>query len=184
MHLTSPAFSHNGKIPSKYTCDGANINPELHISDVPHNAKSLALIFDDPDIPDFVREKFKVQAWDHWVVFNMPTNITTIKENSQPNGTPGKNTSAGLGYQGPCPPDREHRYFFKVYALDSMLSLKNGATKADVEKAIQGHILEKAELVGRYERVKIMPTPSTATFCAQRKSLTKKAGIRCAQPTG
>ena len=85
MKLTSPAFDHNGKIPSKYTCDGANVNPELHISDVPANAKSLVLIFDDPDIPDFVREKFKVQAWDHWVVFNMPVNTTTIKENSTDN---------------------------------------------------------------------------------------------------
>lgn len=154
MKLTSPAFAHNDKIPCEYTCDGANVNPELHISDIPADAKSLALIFDDPDIPDFVREKFKVQAWDHWVIFNMPTSMTIIKENSQPSGTPGKNTSAGLNYQGPCPPDREHRYFFKLYALDTTLPLKSGATKADVEKAMQGHILEKAELAGRYERGK------------------------------
>ncbi len=154
MELTSPAFGNNGKIPAKYTCDGANINPELHISDVPPTAKSLVLIFDDPDIPDFVRTKFGVQAWDHWVVFNMPTTTTVIKENSQLVGIPGKNTSAGLNYQGPCPPDKEHRYFFKLYALDTMLSLKQGATKADIEKAIQGHIVEKTELIGRYERVK------------------------------
>ena len=154
MKLSSPAFAHNEKIPSKYTCDGANVNPELHISGVPANAKSLALIFDDPDIPDFVREKFKVSAWDHWVVFNMPTTTTTIKENSQPSGVAGKNTSAGLGYQGPCPPDKEHRYFFKLYALDTTLPLKQGATKSDVEKAMQGHIVAQAELVGKYERVR------------------------------
>lgn len=154
MKLTSPVFAHNGKIPSKYTCDGANVSPELHISDVPTGAKSLALIFDDPDIPDFVKQKFNITVWDHWVVFNMPTSTTIIKENSQPSGIAGKNTSAGLGYQGPCPPDKEHRYFFKLYALDTTLPLKQGATKADVEKAMEGHILEKTELVGKYERVK------------------------------
>ncbi len=154
MKLTSPAFAHNGKIPSEHTCDGANVSPELHISDVPAGTKSLALICDDPDIPDFVKQKFNITVWDHWVVFDMPANTVMIKENSQPGGIPGKNTSSGLGYQGPCPPDREHRYFFKLYALDTMLELPQGAAKADVEKAMQGHVLEKVELVGRYERVK------------------------------
>jgi Raf kinase inhibitor-like YbhB/YbcL family protein len=152
MTLTSPAFSEGGKIPSKYTCEGENVNPELIINGVPHNAKSLVLIMDDPDVPETVR---KEKMYDHWVVFNIPPSTTKIPENSQPQGTPGKNTGGGLNYVGPCPPDKEHRYFFKLYALDSdLISLPKGASKKDVEQAMQGHIITKTQLMGRYEKHK------------------------------
>ena len=151
MKLTSPVFAEGGKIPSKYTCEGENINPELHISGVPAHAKALVLILDDPDVPEFVR---KDRMYDHWVVFNIPPITAKIPEDSQPQGTPGKNTSGGLNYTGPCPPDREHRYFFKLYALDCELSLPKGASKRDVENAIKGHILAQTQLMGRYEKHK------------------------------
>jgi Raf kinase inhibitor-like YbhB/YbcL family protein len=151
MKLTSPAFTEGGKIPSKYTCEGENINPELQISGIPANTKTLVLIMDDPDVPEFVR---KEKMWDHWVVFNIPTSTTKISEHSQPPGVPGKNTSGGLIYEGPCPPDREHRYFFKLYALDCELSLSKGSSKHDVENAIKGHILAQTQLMGRYEKHK------------------------------
>lgn len=150
MKLTSTAFQQGGKIPSKYTCDGQNINPPLQIADVPANAKSLALIMDDPDVPESVR---KDRMWVHWVIYNMPAAATTIAENSQPKGTAGKGTGKTLAYQGPCPPDREHRYFFKLYALDTLLSLKEGAAKEEVEKAMKGHIIAQTELMGKYERI-------------------------------
>ncbi|MBI2810782.1 MAG: YbhB/YbcL family Raf kinase inhibitor-like protein [Candidatus Melainabacteria bacterium] len=149
MNLTSPAFKEGGKIPTQYTCQGQNTNPELEISGVPSNAKSLVLILDDPDVPAFVR---KEKMWDHWVVFNIPPSTTKISASSQPPGTLGKNTSGKLAYEGPCPPDREHRYFFKLYALDVILPISKGATKADVEKAMQGHILSQAQLMGRYTK--------------------------------
>jgi Raf kinase inhibitor-like YbhB/YbcL family protein len=148
MKLTSPAFKEGGKIPSKYTCQGENINPELQISGVPSGAKSLALIMYDPDVPEFIR---KDKMWDHWVVFNIPPSTTDIPENTQPSGTPGKNTSGKLTYQGPCPPDREHRYFITLYALDTELKLPQGASKKDVENAIQGHIIAQTQLMGKYE---------------------------------
>lgn len=154
MQLTSPAFSNDGKIPSMYTCDGANRSPPLLISDVPTAAKSLVLIMDDPDIPTFVKERYNIAVWDHLVVFNIPPTVKDIPEGKNPVGTLGKNTGGKNAYAGPCPPDREHRYFFKLYALDTMLDLPEGATKADVEKAMPGHIVAKAELVGRYERTK------------------------------
>ena len=153
MKLTSPAFGHNGKIPSKYTCDGAGISPPLKISDVPANAKALVFIMDDPDIPAFVKEKFKIEMWDHWILFNIPIGTKEIQEGKSV-GTKGKGTYPHLNYGGPCPPDKEHRYFFKLYALDVKLDLPEGATKAQVEKAMQGHILAKTELVGRYERIR------------------------------
>lgn len=151
MNLTSPAFTEGGKIPTKYTCEGENINPELNISGVPKNAKTLVLIMDDPDVPEFVR---KDRMYDHWVVFNIPPNTTRIPERSQPPGTPGKNTGGGLGYTGPCPPDREHRYFFKLYAIGCELTLPKSSTKHDVENAIKGHILAQTQLMGRYEKIK------------------------------
>lgn len=150
LTLTSPAFTEGGKIPSKYTCEGQNVNPELNISGVPENAKSLVLIMDDPDVPEFVR---KDKMFDHWVVFNIPPSTTRIPENSEPKGTSGKNTEGGLSYTGPCPPDREHRYYFKLYALNcDLLSLPKGASKKDVEQAMQGHVIAKAQLMGRYEK--------------------------------
>lgn len=151
MELTSPAFKEGGKIPSKFTCEGENINPELRFGGIPQNAKALVLIIDDPDVPEFVR---KEKMWDHWVVFNIPPSTTVIPENTQPKGTAGKNTGGGLDYMGPCPPDREHRYFFKLYALDQKLDLPAGATKHEVEKAMQGHIIATSQLMGLYEKHK------------------------------
>ncbi len=151
MKLTSPAFAHGGKIPSKHTCDGPNVNPPLNISEVPAGAKSLALIMDDPDVPKHLRPD---GMWDHWVVFNIPVKTTEIQEAQEPKGVHGTGTGGNTKYFGPCPPDREHRYFFKLYALDAELALPEKSTKAQVEKAMAGHILEKTELMGRYERVK------------------------------
>ena len=154
MKIESTAFGHEGKIPSQYTCDGSNINPPLTISDVPKNTKSLVLLMDDPDIPDLVKEKFNIQVWDHWVVFNIPPNVKEIAENKTPPGEIGKNSRGVNAYGGPCPPDREHRYFFKLYALDCELSLPEGSSKAEVEKAMKNNIIAEAQLMGRYERMK------------------------------
>jgi len=144
MKLTSPAFGHNSKIPHEYTCDGDDISPELNIEDVPSNAKSLVLINDDPDAP--------VGTWDHWIVFNVKPDIKKINENEEPIGVAGKNSWGRTGYGGPCPPSGTHRYFFKIYALDTELNLQEGSTKQEIEKAMGGHIIEKAELIGLYER--------------------------------
>lgn len=149
MKLTSSAFTHEGKIPSLYTCDGKNLNPPLNISDVPPEAKSLVLIMDDPDVPKRLRAD---GIWDHWVVFNIPVTVTEIPEGKEPPGVHGVGTSGNLDYFGPCPPDREHRYFFKLYALDTQLNLPKKVTKTQVETAIQGHILAEAVLMGRYQR--------------------------------
>ncbi|MDP2703631.1 MAG: YbhB/YbcL family Raf kinase inhibitor-like protein [bacterium] len=149
MKLTSSAFLHNGKIPAEYTCDGEDISPSLAISGVPEGAKSLVLIMDDPDVPKNLRAD---GMWVHWVVFNIPPDVKEIAEGQEPQGTHGKGTSGNLQYKGPCPPDREHRYFFKLYALDAELDLKEGVTKAEVEQAMENHILDKTELVGLYER--------------------------------
>ncbi len=154
MKITSPAFQHNGLIPSKYTCDGESVNPPLLISDVPTKAKSLVLLMDDPDIPEAAKKSFNIDVWDHWVVFNIPPETTEIAEGKNPKGILGKNTRGNNTYGGPCPPDREHRYFFKLYALDTMLALKEGATRKEVETAMIGHSIAKVELVGRYERKK------------------------------
>ena len=149
MKLSSTAFKEGSKIPSLYTCEGKNINPPLDIKEVPPNAKSLVLIMDDPDVPAFIRPE---QMYDHWVVFNIPPNTHHIAENTTPPGLEGKNTSGQLGYFGPCPPDREHRYFFKLFALDTMLILKAGATKKEVETAMKNHILSECQLMGKYEK--------------------------------
>ena len=154
MNLTSQAFENNGKIPEKYTCDSDNISPPLEISDVPKNTKSLVLIMDDPDIPDFAKRKFKIEVWDHWVVFNIPQNIKKIEEGKNHEGVLGINTRGNVAYGGPCPPDKEHRYFFKLYALDKVLKLKEGSTKLQVEQAMQNHILAESVLIGRYKRKK------------------------------
>lgn len=150
MKITSPAFQHEGMIPSEYTCDGENINPALVFSDVPDNAKSLALIMEDPDVPKHLRAD---GMWNHWVVFNIPPDTKGVGKNQEPTGVEGLTTSKKLKYGGPCPPDREHRYFFKLYALDSMLDLKEGATKEQMLQAIKGHILAEAVLMGRYQRI-------------------------------
>jgi Raf kinase inhibitor-like YbhB/YbcL family protein len=142
MMLTSSAFKEGERIPSKYTCDGADCNPPLHIEGIPSNTKSLALIVDDPDAP--------VGTWVHWVVFGIPI-VTDISEKSLP-GKQGRNDFGRNNWGGPCPPSGTHRYFFKLYALDNALGLPEGSAKAALEKAMQGHILAKAELVGLYSR--------------------------------
>ncbi|HLD00771.1 MAG TPA: YbhB/YbcL family Raf kinase inhibitor-like protein [Candidatus Nanoarchaeia archaeon] len=150
MKLTSPVFENNSNIPSKYTCDGENISPPLTIADVPKSANSLVLIMDDPDIPDFVRQKFGITVWDHWVVFNIAPETKEIAEGKNPPGILGRNTRGTNCYGSPCPPDREHRYFFKMYALNTKLDLPEGATKFNVEEAMKGQIVAEAVLVGRY----------------------------------
>jgi hypothetical protein len=149
MKLQSSAFAHEGSIPSKYTCDSDNASPHLTIEDVPEGARSLVLIMDDPDVPKHIRED---GMWDHWVVFNIPPDTREIPEGQEPAGIAGLGTHGGTGYFGPCPPDREHRYFFKVYALDTMLDLPEETDKVSVEKAMTGHVLDQAVIMGRYER--------------------------------
>lgn len=149
MKLTSSAFRSGEKIPRKYTCQGTDINPPLQISDLPPKTKSLALIVDDPDVPPNVR---KDRMWVHWVVYNIDPNLSTIPEGIPSIGVMGKNTGGENRYMGPCPPDREHRYFFKLYALDKKLDLNEGASKEELLKAMEGHILGQTELMGRYEK--------------------------------
>jgi Raf kinase inhibitor-like YbhB/YbcL family protein len=145
LKITSTAFSHNGMIPAKYTCDGADMVPPLTIESVPENAKALALIVDDPDAPR--------DMWVHWVVWNIDPKTEEIAEGSVPHGAQqGMNDFRKLAYGGPCPPSGIHRYFFKLYALDTLLNLGKGATKADLEKSMKGRILAQAELIGQYRR--------------------------------
>jgi len=144
MIIKSPAFGNNQDIPSKYTCDGGDINPPLEFSDAPDNAKTLVLIMDDPDAP--------IGVWDHWIVFNIPADVKSISENEEPAGIHGIGTSGNLKYHGPCPSDGKHRYFFKLYALDAELNLPEGSAKKEVEKAMENHILDKAEIIGLYAR--------------------------------
>jgi Raf kinase inhibitor-like YbhB/YbcL family protein len=143
LTVKSPAFQPNSAIPKKYSCDGEGINPPLTIEGLPKEAKSLALIMDDPDAPG--------GTFDHWVVWNIAPSTIKIGERSVP-GTEGLNGMRKPGYTGPCPPSGTHRYFFKVYALDTQLSLGAKSTKRDLEKAMQGHILAKGELIGLYHR--------------------------------
>lgn len=149
MKLLSSAFENGQFIPKIYTCQGKNINPPLSISDVPKQAHSLVLIMEDPDVPKYVR---KDGMYDHWIIFNMKSDTKEIKENSVPKALFGKNTEGNLKYIGPCPPDREHRYFFKLFALDCLLDLPEGVSKAEIENAMKGHILEQVELIGLYEK--------------------------------
>jgi Raf kinase inhibitor-like YbhB/YbcL family protein len=142
MKITSPTFDNNAHIPAKYTCEGEDINPPFEISGIPQGAKSLALIMDDPDAP--------IGVWVHWVVFDIPL-TQRIEENSVP-GKLGMTNSGRKDYHGPCPPSGTHRYFFKLYALDTQLNLPEGISKGQLEKAIQAHTLAKAELVGLYQR--------------------------------
>ncbi len=152
MKIESQAFTQNGAIPSKYTCDGEGISPPLNFIDVPAEAKSLTLIMDDPDIPEFVKQKYEIIVWDHWMIFNISPTIQEVLEGVNPAGILGKNTRGAQGYGGPCPPDKEHRYFFKLYALDIELSLLEGSTKKEIEEAMQNHIIAQAQLIGRYNR--------------------------------
>ncbi|MFB0564554.1 MAG: YbhB/YbcL family Raf kinase inhibitor-like protein [Candidatus Aminicenantaceae bacterium] len=150
IKITSTAFEEGGIIPEKYTCDGEDISPHLTWSSVPEGAKTLALINDDPDAP--------VGAWVHWVLFNIPAFLTEIHENIPPereleNGAKqGMNGFRRIGYGGPCPPSGTHRYFFKIYALDTELNLEAGATKSQLLEAMEGHILGEGKLMGKYGR--------------------------------
>ena len=152
--LTSTAFRHSGEIPSRYTCDDEDTSPPLGWSGVPDGAKSLVLIVDDPDAPD---PKALKMTWVHWVLYNIPPTATGLPEavaaKSLPKGTlEGVNDWKRTGYGGPCPPIGRHRYFHKLYALDTVLSDMNQPTKTKVENAMQGHILSQAEIVGTYQR--------------------------------
>ncbi len=149
MKITSSEFSHGEYIPKKYTCNGDNINPTLIFENVPSNAKSLVLIVDDPDVPVVLRED---RMYDHWVLYNINPKTTEILENNVSKAVVGVNTNNEPKYQGPCPPDTIHRYFFKLYALDMLLDLEEGATKKEVELAMEGHVIEEAKLIGLYEQ--------------------------------
>jgi Raf kinase inhibitor-like YbhB/YbcL family protein len=153
MRITSTAFEHGGSIPTAYTCEGDDRSPPLAFHDVPPSAKSLALIVDDPDAPD---PKAPKRTWVHWVVCNIPPNAHNLSEGGDdfPGSTIGKNDWNRSGYGGPCPPIGRHRYFFKLYALDTLLPDLNEPTKADLESAMQGHVLAHAELMGTYQKGK------------------------------
>lgn len=146
MKLTSPAFEHGGVIPKKYGLDFENVNPPLLIDDVPDKTAALVLIMDDPDVPKVAG----VPVWDHWVVFNIPPETREICEAWSPKGVCGTGTRGELCYTGPRPPDREHRYFFKCYALRERLNLKEGSTKYEVLNAMADLILDSCELMGRF----------------------------------
>jgi hypothetical protein len=140
MKLTSPEFKNTEMIPRKFTCEGDDINPALVIEDIPEGTKSLALIIDDPD----------ARGWVHWAVYDIPI-VTRIDEDSIP-GTQAMNDFGKKDYGGPCPPSGTHRYLFKIYALDKELGLGGRVSKAALENAMKGHILDKAELIGLYKR--------------------------------
>jgi len=150
MKITSPLFEDGSVIPTKYTCDGDNVNPPLVFESVPSQTVSLVLLMDDPDVPTNLRPDGN---FDHWVVFNMPGRKIGISEDSVPGRSlVGRNSRGESKYTGPCPPDREHRYYFRLYSLDIKLDLDLTATKADVLAAMDGHINEVAELMGTYNR--------------------------------
>ena len=156
MTLTSPAFQPSGSIPTQYTCDSKGVSPPLAWSGVPAGAKSLALIVDDPDAPD---PKAPTTTWVHWVLYDVPPTATGLPEDvaatSLPPGTrDGKNGWKKAWYGRPCPPVGRHRYFFKLYALDTMLPDLNDPDKTQLEKAMHGHILAQTQLIGLYERSK------------------------------
>lgn len=152
MKISSPAFENEGMIPSKFTCDGENISPELIFENIPDSAISLALIMDDPDAPR--------GTWVHWVIFNIPVNTKRLRENFPKadkidDGTiQGLNSWPEIGYGGPCPPSGVHRYYFKLYALDKKLDLTSNATKEDLLTAMEGHIIAEAQIMGKYTKRK------------------------------
>ncbi len=145
IKISSPAFENGGKIPKQYTCDGGNVNPPLKIENALSNAKSLALVFDDIDAPG--------RSYVHWIAWNIDPGSKEIRENSVPEGAvQGVNGFKKRNYGGPCPPGRAHKYLFRIYALDTLLNLNPESTKKDLEKAMEGHILSRAQLTGLYKR--------------------------------
>lgn len=152
IKIWSTAFQDGGMIPTKYTCDDANVSPPLEWSGLPATTRSVALIADDPDAP--------AKTWVHWVAFDLPASRTQLpeavrsSETIEGGGKQGSNDFRKIGYGGPCPPSGTHRYFFKIYALDTETNLKPGATKDELLKAMEGHILEQGELMGKYQRTR------------------------------
>lgn len=145
MRISSPAFADNGKIPSRYTCDGEDISPPLRLENIPERAKSLALIIEDPDAPSGL--------WIHWLVWNINPHQAEIAENSTPKESMvGRNNFERTSYGGPCPPSGTHRYIFRLFALDKVLALAGGATKKQLEEVMKPHILANAQLTGMYGR--------------------------------
>jgi hypothetical protein len=145
LELTSDAFTNGQSIPAKYTCTGRNISPALAWNEPPSGTQSFALIVDDPDAP--------MGTWVHWVLFNIPAEVRSLRENADTSAMfVGKNSWGDLGYGGPCPPSGTHRYYFKLYALDSTLSLSPGATKEQLLKTMDGHILAQGELMGTFSK--------------------------------
>jgi Raf kinase inhibitor-like YbhB/YbcL family protein len=155
LALTSTAFVSGGAMPSRYTCDGEDVSPPLAWSDAPKETRSFALLVDDPDAPD---PKAPKRIWVHWVLYNVPATATSLAEGASPGALPqgareGRHDGGGRGWSGPCPPIGRHRYFHKLIALDTVLpDLGATAGRADLERAIDGHVLATAELVGTYER--------------------------------
>jgi Raf kinase inhibitor-like YbhB/YbcL family protein len=156
LKITSSAFQQGGSIPARYTCEGQDTSPPLSWSDVPAGAKSIALIVDDPDAPDPAKPQ---RVYVHWVVYNISTSATSLPENASKSGLPkgavqGKNDWGKPEYGGPCPPIGRHRYFFKLYALDTALTGLSSPGKADLEKAMKGHVVDSGELMGTYQKAK------------------------------
>lgn len=154
MKLESSAFTHHSEMPARFTCDGGDVSPPLVWSDLPEGAKSLVLIVDDPDAPDPQAPKM---TWVHWVVYNLPAEPGQLPEGAATTGLPaaaksGLNDWKKASYGGPCPPIGQHRYFHKLYALDTVLPDLGQPTKAKLEQAMQGHVLARAEMVGLYRR--------------------------------
>jgi len=144
MKILSAAFLDGSSIPDKYTCKGDNVNPELMFEDVTTKAKSLALILDDPDAPN--------GTFTHWVVFNIPAEVRSIMEKSNPQGVVAKNSAGQNQYLGPCPPNGTHRYYFKLYALDTFLPSDHVNDRNDLMTLMHGHILEQSELMGKFAK--------------------------------
>lgn len=154
MTITSSSFPHQGVIPARYTCEGHDTSPELFWTEIPEGAKSLVLIMDDPDAPDPAAPK---RIWVHWVLYNIPANTSGFPEavgaRDLPSGTlEGLNDWQRTGYGGPCPPIGSHRYFHKLYALDTVLPDLNQPNKAKLEQAMQGHVIAHSELIGLYQK--------------------------------
>lgn len=149
--LTSPVFEVDGLIPSEYTCDGEGVSPELHIENVPEGTASLVLVMDDSDIPESVKQARGIEKFNHWAVYNIPAD-TKVLPRAWDGGTGALNSTGAVGYRGPCPPDREHRYIFRLYALSGTLNFIKTPTLDEVESAAEGMMLGKAELIGRYNR--------------------------------
>ncbi len=154
LELTSPAFTPGATIPARYTCEGQDVAPPLQWGGIPDGTRSLVLIMDDPDAPDPAAPRM---TWVHWVLYNLPPDLQSLPEGATSRDLPagsgeGRNDWGRTGYGGPCPPIGRHRYFFKLYALDTRLEGLDTPTKAEVEAAMAGHVLEQAELVGTYQK--------------------------------